>query len=189
VKGLHVFFTPEPEGIMFEVACERNGLCDIDQRSFKAYLSRWMAASIKVAPYIREPILARLRKTAPAAVSKCNTGADGNQCQLRWWQPGEADTCKLKEGGTVPCTGVGEQMMALEVVQSLLIDEVGPPLTNATGGTSRGDPTAGTGGDNPDLLAGIVEPATTGGKAGAAILTIITLCGLFFGAYWMGFNA
>ena len=188
VKGLHVFFTPEPEGIMFEVACERNGLCDIDQRSFKAYLSRWMAAATLVAPHIKEPIMARLRKSAPAAISRCNKGDDGNQCGLRWWEPNGEDMCLLKSGANVQCLGVGEQMSSLEVVQSLLIESVAAPLTNATGGTSRGDPSAGTGGDNADLLAGFVEPATAGEKAGAAILTIITLCGLFVGAYWMGFR-
>ncbi|KAF2429238.1 hypothetical protein EJ08DRAFT_304525 [Tothia fuscella] len=28
--------------VMFEVACETNGKGNVDQRSFKAYLSRWL---------------------------------------------------------------------------------------------------------------------------------------------------
>lgn len=32
---------------MTEVACEPVDLCDVGQQSFKAYLSRWMAATTK----------------------------------------------------------------------------------------------------------------------------------------------
>ena len=42
---------------MIEMACERNGLCDHDQRSFKAYLSRWMGYTMLSAPWTRDRIM------------------------------------------------------------------------------------------------------------------------------------
>lgn len=110
ITGLGVFFN---NGIMKEVACEDNGKCDVDQRSFKAYLSRWMAASTKVAPWTAQSLLPLLSSSAQAAIATCNGGDDGNHCGLRWTQ-------KTNDGSI----GVGEQMSALEVVQGQLIGAV-----------------------------------------------------------------
>jgi mannan endo-1,6-alpha-mannosidase len=74
-------------------------------------------------------------------------------------------------------------MCALEVVQSNLIDYVDGPLTNKTGGTSVGDPLAGShSNDNPDQF----DTIKTADKAGATILTLLVLSMLFAGAWWMG---
>ena len=74
-------------------------------------------------------------------------------------------------------------MSALEIVQSNLIDQVDGPLTNSSGGTSVGDANAGTNSnDNPNQF----DTITTGDKAGASIITLIVLSGLFAGAWWMG---
>merc|ERR1711881_785555 len=101
-------------------------------------------------------------------------GIDGNQCGLRWTEG------PVNDGTWV---GVGEQMCALEVVQSNLIDLVEGPLTNTTGGTSIGDPNAGSqSNDNPNQF----DTIKTGDKAGASILTLLVLSGLFAGAWWMG---
>jgi len=171
--NLNVFFQ---NGVMYEVACETNGKCDTDQRSFKAYLARWMAATIKVAPWTQTTILPLLQKSAQAAVSTCTAGADGNQCGLRWTQ-GPVNDGQM---------GVGEQMSVLEVVQSNLITTVNGPLTNTTGGTSVGDPNAGTNSDDNPLQ---FDTITTGDKAGASIITLLVLVALFAGAYWMGVKA
>ena len=77
-------------------------------------------------------------------------------------------------------TGVGEQMSALEVIQSGLIDLVPGPVSRATGGISTGDASAGTGGD--DIF---FSPITTGDRAGAGILTFIVLLGLIGGTWWL----
>jgi mannan endo-1,6-alpha-mannosidase len=171
LNGINVFFN---NGIMWEVACEQNGKCDVDQRSFKAYLSRWMAASTKVAPFIHDTVMAYISKSAMAAVSTCTIGVDGNQCGLIWTNGPQND-------GT--WVGVGEQMSALEVVQSNLIDLVDGPLTNVTGGTSIGNSAAGTNSnDSPNQF----DNLTTGDRAGAGIITLLVLSGLFAGAWWMG---
>lgn len=158
---------------MYEVACETHGTCNVDQKSFKAYLSRWMAATTKLAPWTSDYIMARLRASAAAAARQCNGGTDGVTCGNKWTVP-------TWDGSY----GVGEQMSALEVIQSNLITTVGGPVTNATGGTSKGDPSAGTGGDvSPVALhTGQIK---TGDRVGAGLLTALVLVGVLGGAWWM----
>jgi mannan endo-1,6-alpha-mannosidase len=162
-----LFFT---NNVMKEVACEDNGKCDVDQRSFKAYLSRWMAATTKLAPWTEDTIMTRLSASAKAAVATCSGGADGNQCGLQW-----------TTGSFDGSMGVGEQMSVLEVIQSNLIGQVSGPVTNATGGTSKGDPSAGSGAQPAINL----NTITTGDKAGAGILTTLVLITMFCGSWWM----
>ncbi|KAI7312349.1 hypothetical protein KC315_g12008, partial [Hortaea werneckii] len=57
------------------------------------------------------------------------------------------------------------------------------PVSNETGGISRGDPSAGTGGDSAPGAP--TSQITTGDKAGAGILTAVILIGLLGGAWWM----
>lgn len=52
---------------MTEVACESGANCNIDQQTFKAYLARWMAASVKVAPWTHDTIMPLIRASALAA--------------------------------------------------------------------------------------------------------------------------
>lgn len=168
LANIGVFFE---NNIMKEVACEDNGKCDVDQRSFKAYLARWMAASTKVAPFTASTIMPFLQASAMGAASSCTAGTDGNQCGLKW-------TVGSNDGSM----GVGEQMSALEVIQSNLIVSVPGPLTNSSGGTSKGNSAAGSNSDdNPASLNAI----TGGDKAGAGILTTLILIALFGGAWWM----
>ena len=159
---------------MFEVACEANNLCNVDQRSFKAYLSRFMTLAVKMAPYTYDIIMPKIQVSAKAAAKRCNGGDDKMTCSLRW----AVDEWKAEY------TGLGEQMAALEVIQSNLIHAVGPPVTAKTGGTSKGDPGAGMGDDTiPDNVD--LSPITTGDKVGAGFLTAFILIGLLGGAYWM----
>ncbi|CBX93370.1 hypothetical protein LEMA_P042710.1 [Plenodomus lingam JN3] len=158
---------------MTEVACENNGKCDVDQRSFKAYLSRWMGYTAIVAPWTAEFIDPLLRASAQAAAKQCTGGPDGTSCGLRWIDNGRND-------GSF---GVGEQMAALEIVQSLLHSTVGGPATAQAGGISVSNPTAGS--DAPKAPPTSANPVTTGDKAGASILTLLVLVGILVGAWWM----
>ena len=155
--------------VMYESACEPRGNCNIDQRSFKAYLARWMAATTKVAPWTHDQIIPLLQSSASAAATSCSGGDDGTTCGMRW-----------TTGNWDGSTGVGEQMCALEVIQSGLIDSVPGPVANGTGGISSGDPSAGTGGDNI-----FYSPITTGDRAGAGILTLLVLLGIIGGTWWI----
>lgn len=158
---------------MMETYCESTMACNYDQRSFKAYLSRWMAAAVVRAPFTYNQLMPLLQSSSSAAVKVCTGGTDGNQCGLRW-----------TTGTFDRSVGPGEQMNALSVVQSNLALTVPGPVTANTGGISRGDPSAGTGPHmGPTGLD--TSPITTADKAGAGILTAIVIIMFVGGAWWM----
>ncbi|KAK8212915.1 hypothetical protein M8818_003080 [Zalaria obscura] len=168
----NVFFTKTPPMVMYEVACEPSKNCNTDQLSFKAYLARWMAASTKVAPWLYDTVQPYLAASAAAAALSCSGGEDGVTCGTQW-----------NLGAWDSTYGVGQQMSALEVIQSNLITQVKGPVSNSTGGTSQGNPNAGTGGDtNPAAPTSLI---TTGDRAGAGILTAIIVVGLLGGAWYV----
>ncbi len=126
---------------MTEPACEPDRICNIDQLSFKAYLSRWLASTTKLAPYTFRTIKPLLRSSAQAAAKQCSGGDTGRKCGHRWIDGKKYDGSE----------GVGQMMSALEVMQVnlMLPDEVRQaPASQDKGGTSQGDVAAGSGGDN-----------------------------------------
>jgi len=167
------YFMPDGNNIISEVTCEPLGNCNIDQRSFKAYLARWMAMAAVKAPFAYDAIKPILEDSAAAAARSCSGGDDGNQCGLKW-------TTSTFDGSV----GVGEQMSALEVIQANLIDYVEGPVTADTGGTSSGDPNAGAGSRvlPGDLNRSVV---TTGDRVGAGFLTVLVICFVAGGAWWL----
>lgn len=96
-------------GIMQETKCEPSDTCDVDQLSFKAYLSRYMAATMAVLPSTQATILPLLRSSASGAAASCGAGPDASTCGTKW-NIGNWD-------GTM---GVGQQLSGLEVVHGLL---------------------------------------------------------------------
>ncbi|KAL1960525.1 hypothetical protein VTO42DRAFT_7824 [Malbranchea cinnamomea] len=165
LKAGEMFFAKDPPNVMTEVSCDSIGECNVDQRSFKAYLCRDMATTAKLVPDTYDNIMAKLRASASAAALQCN--GPNNACGLRWTEGDNYDGS----------TGVGEQMAALEVFQSLLVDRVEGPANNDTG-ISRGDPSAG-GEEGP-----VVEPPdiTTADRVGAGLVTVIFLTAIVSGA-------
>jgi len=117
-----VFFNPFPNAtnIMFEVACEPIGTCNNDQYSFKAYLSRFLGKTSIVAPFIANKIQPLLTASAKGAAQACTGGSSGNECGQKWYT-GSFD-------GSV---GVGQDLSALEVLQSLLVSNAPSLLTSA----------------------------------------------------------
>ena len=160
---------------MWEQACEPHGTCDTDNFSFKAYLSRWMAATTKLAPFTYESIMVKLKASATAAAAQCSGGASGTLCGMKWTQGSTYD-------GT---TGVGQQMGALSVIQANLITNASDPVSQDTGGTSKGDASAGTNPSNEGSPAAPKSAITGKDKAGAGILTTLTLIGVIGGCWWM----
>lgn len=169
INATDVFFY---DNVMIEVACENNGKCDNDQRSFKAYLARFMGWTAIVAPWTRDMIDPLLKTSAAAAALQCNAGVNQTSCGLRWVDKGKND-------GSF---GVGESMAAMEVVQSLLYTQISGPVTHQTGGLSVSNPNAGA---NVPKTPITFSNVTTGDKAGASILTLIVLVGILVGAWWM----
>lgn len=164
IKNLDIFLKNK---VMFELSCEDQGNCNVDQRSFKAYFARWIAATIVRAPFTRDALKPILEESAKAAVQTCTGGQDGNQCGLKW-------TTRAFDGSL----GVGEQMAVLEVVQSNLIDYVQAPATADTG-ISVGDPTVGT---HTAIGPGDLNknPITSTDRVVAAVMTIV-ICVVILG--------
>ncbi len=162
------FFT---EGVIYE-PCEAVK-CNVDQRSFNAYLYRWLGATAELAPFTHTQILELLKTSAAAAAKTCTGGTSGNACGLKW-------TTGAFDGSV----GVGEQMAALEVIQSNLVDEVAEWASDVKGtGTSVGDANAGSSSSADSR----VEPTTvtTADRAGAGILTALLLIGVVASCYTM----
>ncbi|KAF1833751.1 hypothetical protein BDW02DRAFT_526971 [Decorospora gaudefroyi] len=103
--------------IMYEWACETGEFgrhCNLDQQSFKAYLSRFMAKTAMLAPFTKSKITGYLKASAVGAAKSCSGGADGTTCGSKWYT-----------GGWDGTSGVGQQMSALEVTQALLMIKKG----------------------------------------------------------------
>ncbi|CAK4007101.1 mannan endo-1,6-alpha-mannosidase [Lecanosticta acicola] len=170
-ESANVFFKDK---VMLEIACEPGGNCNIDQQSFKAYFTRFVVASTKWAPQLYNQVMPYIQTSAQAAAAQCSGGTDGITCGTKWTTNGVWD-------GTY---GVGQQLCALEIIQSNLIQQSYAPVTASRGGISQGNASLGTGGDdggNPIVL----SPITTADRAGAGIVTIVVILGTVAGGYWI----
>lgn len=165
---LKTFF---PDNIAYEVSCEKHVTCTTDMLSFKGYVHRWLSVVTQIAPFTKETILPTLKTSSEAAIAQCTGGSTGRGCGFKW----STKTFDGKEGA-------GQTMNVLGAVSSLLIESAKAPVTNATGGSSRGNFDAGTGGDSFNHR---LHPVTTGDKAGAGILTILILTSAAGAFTWM----
>lgn len=170
----HIFFD---NGIMQEQACESANTCDTDQLSFKTYFSSWLAATATLAPFTYNQIAPLLATSARAAAKICNGGNSGTQCGSKW-------TTGTNDGSF----GIGQQMSALGAIQSSLIQVPGQkvvaPVTNSTGGTSQGNPSAGIGTTSATPTFD-TTPVTTKEKVGAALMTFAVLSSAIGGTVFM----
>ncbi|KAG5974118.1 hypothetical protein E4U58_003577 [Claviceps cyperi] len=160
------------DGIIFEQFCEPNKLCNNDQQSFKGYLIRWLAATTQLAPYTYSTIKPLLETAATKAASVCIGSPDATKYK---GPPGTACGYTWIPGGTFDgVVAVGSMMNALDAVMYNLIGKAAPPVTSKTGGTSKGDPSAGSGGtEDPTKL----KPLTIADKVGAGIITMLFVVG------------
>lgn len=163
LKGIEFFFKGDENDIMTEVQCESTGSCNTDQQSFKAYFSRWLANVVTWYPESAETIMPLLRSSSKAAAKQCTGGDNGRMCGLKWTDNGKWD-------GSV---GLGQQMAALEASIANLVPGAQAPVTEDTGGTSKGDSNAG--GSDDDRDDDKPKPITAGDRAGAGILTALVL--------------
>ncbi|KAI5464042.1 glycoside hydrolase, partial [Mariannaea sp. PMI_226] len=167
LDGVKVFFTGPKHNIMTEVACEPVHLCNLDQQSFKAYLSRWLAVTTQWAPHTYDMLIPLLQASAVAAAKQCVGGDNKRMCGLVW-----------NNGTYDGTTGVGQQMAAMEVALSCMVKDRSAPLTSHNGGTSKGNPDGGSDDIGRTQPKSNLKPITAGDKVGAAILTILVI-GIF----------
>ncbi|KZM24258.1 Mannan endo-1,6-alpha-mannosidase [Ascochyta rabiei] len=106
------FSAVKKDNIMYEWACETGEsgrTCNLDQQSFKAYLSRFMAKTAAVAPFTKGTITKYLTASAVGAAKSCSGGDDKVTCGSKWYT-----------GSWDGTSGVGQQLAALEVTHALL---------------------------------------------------------------------
>ncbi|KAK3113004.1 hypothetical protein LTR53_010122 [Teratosphaeriaceae sp. CCFEE 6253] len=164
--------------IMVEAACEPYGTCDTNGWTFKSFVMRWLALTAQLVPDTATTIWPYIQASGQGAAGQCDGGSDGITCGFRWnsttWD------------GTY---GVGQQMSALAAIQANLItvNNLRAPYTAATGGTSPGDPSAGSGSSdaNPNESGLYTRTISTGDKAGAGVLTALALIMTLGGAYFL----
>jgi mannan endo-1,6-alpha-mannosidase len=166
--GFSKFF---PDEIAYEPQCETSKTCTTDMKSFKGYIHRWYATATQVAPFLGPKVLPVLEKSAQASIKVCTGGDTGRQCGYSW-----------ASGSFDDNTGAGQEMNVLGATSSLLIGEAKAPYTKETGGTSKGDPNAGS--DSDDLTQHF-DRITAGDRAGAGILTALVLGGAVSMFGWM----
>ena len=156
-KSVNTFFPNG--GPMVEIQCELSNSCDTDQLSFKAYLAKWMAQSALLAPPVASTLQPLLQNSATKAAAQCSGNKYGRSsiCGAKW-------TSSTWDG----TDGIGQSMSALSVIQANLAPQSKSPVTTKTGGTSKGNPEAGT------VQTQLVNyaPITTKDVVGAAFLTV-----------------
>ncbi|CAG7556410.1 unnamed protein product [Fusarium equiseti] len=181
LKDIEVKFTKN--GVLYEQFCEEHKLCNLDQQTFKGYLTRWMATTSLIAPHTSDRIMKILRASAEKAAAVCTgapaegfKGVAGTACGFTWLSD--------KFDGIV---GVGPQMSALQAIQYTLVPKAKPPVTTKTGGTSKGNPNAGNTGldvsnDKPEyktitatdkILAVVITGLMAAGIVGGVAFTVI----------------
>lgn len=179
VNACGTFMKADPTGaqVLTEVICEPQNTCKVDASTFKAYLARWMRDVALVAPFTADQIDGMLSPSIPAIGLSC-TGppkysSDGVTCGQSWYT-----------GSFDGKTGIGMQMTALEMVQTLLPSSGWLDVDSAS---SKGDPAAGSQevGQLDGTFDNRVDNIGTGDKAGAAILTIMLCVSSMTGAWWI----
>ncbi|KAB8264335.1 glycoside hydrolase [Aspergillus pseudonomiae] len=161
--SLRIFFPPMYNNgtVLSEVSCETIETCDRNQMCFKGFLSIWMAYTATLVPSTAERITPRLQGSAEAAARQCSGGEDGTECGVRWYED--------KWDGK---NSLETQMSSLSIfTANLMLQSDEQPVTSTTGGESKSDPNAGTGGrsrkDEPP------RKITSGDRAGAWIITLL----------------
>ncbi|PHH81464.1 hypothetical protein CDD83_3574 [Cordyceps sp. RAO-2017] len=164
--------------ILNEQFCEAQKMCNKDQQSFKGFLARWLAATTKLAPYTAQTILPVLRATAQAAAASCTgsppdgfKGLPGTACGFIWLD-------KNFDG----LVGVPPQMNAVSAMIYPLVGKAAPPFTQKSGGTSKGNPDAGTG-EQKDPTA--LKPISTMDRVGAGFITLFLVVSTIGGTAFM----
>ena len=165
------------DGVMYEAACQPYNTCNNDQRSFKSIFSRMLGFTSVLAPFTAPIIDPLIKSSALAAARTCDGGYSGHTCSLNWLLQ-----------TTDQMYGLGEQMCALEVIQTLLIHDRPAPYTEFKGGSSKGDPAAGSSNSTTEntILKGTLN-INSKDRAGAAVITAFVLVVLVAGAIWMLF--
>jgi mannan endo-1,6-alpha-mannosidase len=160
-------FTNE-DGALMEVACERKGMCDIDQRAFKGIAARSFGRAAQVAPIVAKPIQTLLLASAKSATNNCEGSGEDVACTFGWAEKSNI----TNEQATAGEGNLGEVLNALQAVQALLwytFDTTAAGAGNQTSSNSS-SPNATTS-ENPLGTSGSISQHT---GAGATLVSSFT---------------
>lgn len=156
-------FTSNDDALV-EVACEKNGKCDIDQRAFKGIAVRSFGRAAQVAPLVAEPIHTMLLASAKGAADNCEDSGDSVACSLNW--SGES----AWEQATAADGNLGEVLNALQAVQALLWSTVDITRAGAGDSTPSGasSPNATASGSPSGTSSNVAQHTGTGATVAAS---------------------
>ncbi|KAK2794610.1 hypothetical protein FQN51_000779 [Onygenales sp. PD_10] len=156
VKGLDVFFKDD---VMIEVACEKYHKCNLDQKGFKAILSRALATTVQLAPFTKDSLLPKIQASAKAAADECDEDDEVASCSFYWTEDDDDDDDDVT---------LGESIAALQIIQVNLLDQVSAPggKKDSPGGGSDG----GTGGNGTPTSS--VPPRGSQTGAASSVMTL-----------------
>lgn len=187
-SAIRLYFPAEHGGnVMEEYLCEEDLICNQDQKSFKAYLSRWMAATALLVPDTWDTIMPLLSSSAQAAARQCSGGSSGTMCSQQWFsnvhtgESGVGEQVRSLHNIKAVRLTLPSQMSALAVIGASMMDPSMAPLSQESGATSESNPTSGLTHNGPEDFKDI----TDGDRAGAAILTILVCVSLVGTMVWI----
>jgi mannan endo-1,6-alpha-mannosidase len=151
---------------LFEVACEDNARCNIDQRHFKGLTARSLHRAILAAPFIAEELNETLSISAGQAASVCNGEGEDMACGFKWTGEEEEEVPKLSEDG------LGEVFNALEAIQGLLYSQQGLGEGLGENGTVSGG-ASGNATGTPTQSGGAPESTGAAGRMGVAFGSVV----------------
>lgn len=143
--------------IMYEHACEPYGTCNTDMKSFKGYLSRFMASTARMLPALSPQISTYLQTSAQAIGKACTGGDDKTTCGQKWYE--------ASFDGSV---GLGQEMSALETIHGLLAGQAAAPLRQGEIQDVR------QGASTPPAATGTSTPSATSAVSPGVVSTTAT---------------
>ncbi|ODQ44977.1 hypothetical protein PICMEDRAFT_35443 [Pichia membranifaciens NRRL Y-2026] len=164
LESSKVFF--DNYGVMYEATCMPVHTCKTDQRSFRAYLARFLQLTAILVPETQDTINERMETSAKAVALSCVGGYDQHTCGMNWSYSGGNNATYGWDG----YYGLGEEMSALEVVQALAAKYRPGPYTSRDGGSSTGDVLFGN--ETYKIQAKLLD-LDKGDTAGASIITVV----------------
>ncbi|KLJ13447.1 hypothetical protein EMPG_11598 [Blastomyces silverae] len=153
--------------VMLEPACEPDERCDIEQKAFKAILSRALRNAMQLAPFMNDLVLPKVEASAREAVDECDNENGYQMCSFDWVDDNDRDDNDRNDDDDDDDDDddetLGEQLAALQIVLAKLagMGEGTPPGTqSAPGGSPGGTPTNGA------------PPSTSSPNAASSVLDL-----------------
>ncbi|KKZ66248.1 hypothetical protein EMCG_08019 [[Emmonsia] crescens] len=171
LKGANVFFKND---IMLEFTCEADSKCNLDQKTFKAILSKALRNTVQLAPFMNDIVLPKVKASAIAAVDECENENGFQMCDYDWVDIDNDHDDHDDHDDKDDDETLGEQLSALQIVLASLAGEASPPGRdngpgNSPGGGNSGGGAGGGSGGTPTNGA---PPSTSSPSASSSVMEL-----------------